>query len=75
MLVLDDVTLVDAAGRTLLDAVSLRIRRGEVLGVAGVEGNGQAELTDVVMGTRHPTSGHVRLAGQGRHHLVDEETA
>ena len=49
--------LVDAAGRTLLDAVSLRIRRGEVLGVAGVEGNGQAELTEVVMGTRHPTSG------------------
>ncbi len=64
MLLLDDVTLVDAAGRTLLDSVSLRIRRGEVLGVAGVEGNGQAELTDVVMGTRHPTSGHVRLAGK-----------
>jgi ABC-type uncharacterized transport system ATPase subunit len=64
MLELDDVTLVDAAGRTLLDSVSLRIRRGEVLGVAGVEGNGQAELSDVVMGTRHPTSGRVQLAGQ-----------
>jgi simple sugar transport system ATP-binding protein len=64
MLVLDDVTLVDAAGRTLLASVSLRIRRGEVLGIAGVEGNGQTELTDVVMGTRQPTSGHVLLGGK-----------
>jgi ABC-type uncharacterized transport system ATPase subunit len=64
MLQLHDVSLVDAAGRTLLDGVTLRIRRGEILGVAGVEGNGQAELTDVVMGTRHPTSGRVQLAGK-----------
>jgi ABC-type uncharacterized transport system ATPase subunit len=56
-----DVTLVDAAGRTLLDHVSLRIHRGEVLGIAGVEGNGQTELTEVVMGMRHPTSGRIEL--------------
>src|SRR6478735_12261381 len=62
MLELDHVTLTDAAGRRLLDDVSLRIRRGEVLGIAGVEGNGQTELTEVVMGMRHPTSGHVELA-------------
>jgi ABC-type uncharacterized transport system ATPase subunit len=64
MLELDEVSLVDAAGRTLLDGVTLRIRRGEILGVAGVEGNGQAELTDVVMGTRQSTSGRVQLAGK-----------
>jgi ABC-type uncharacterized transport system ATPase subunit len=56
-----DVTLEDAGGRTLLDAVSLTIHRGEVLGVAGVEGNGQTELTEVVMGMRRPTSGRIEL--------------
>ena len=61
MLEVDHVTLTDAAGRRLLEDVSLRIRRGEVLGIAGVEGNGQTELTEVVMGMRHPTSGRVEL--------------
>lgn len=56
-----DVTLTDVGGRTLLDGVSLTIHRGEVLGVAGVEGNGQTELTEVVMGMRRPTSGRVEL--------------
>ena len=62
MLELVDVTLTDAAGRKLLDDVSLKIHRGEVLGIAGVEGNGQTELTEVVMGMRHATQGHVELA-------------
>ncbi len=62
MLELVEVTLVDAGGRKLLDDVSLRIRRGEVLGIAGVEGNGQTELTEVVLGMRKPTSGRVELA-------------
>jgi simple sugar transport system ATP-binding protein len=62
MLELVDVTLTDVAGRALLADVSLRIHRGEVLGIAGVEGNGQTELTEVVMGMRQPTSGRVELA-------------
>ena len=61
MLELDHVILADAAGRRLLEDVSLRICRGEVLGIAGVEGNGQTELTEVVMGMRQPTSGRVEL--------------
>jgi ABC-type uncharacterized transport system ATPase subunit len=63
LLELDDVTLVDTTGRRVLDGVSLLIRRGEVLGIAGVEGNGQTELTEVVMGMRRPTSGRLGLAG------------
>jgi ABC-type uncharacterized transport system ATPase subunit len=63
LLVLSDVTLSDASGRLLLDGVSLRIHRGEVLGVAGVEGNGQTELTEAVLGMRLPTSGTVALDG------------
>ena len=60
-LTLDDVTLTDEFGRNLLSDVSLKIRRGEILGIAGVEGNGQAELVETIMGMRIPTSGRVTL--------------
>ncbi len=49
-----------ADGRAVLDDVSLTIHAGEVLGIAGVEGNGQAELVDAIMGLR-PATGAVRL--------------
>jgi general nucleoside transport system ATP-binding protein len=62
MLEVSGVTLTDAGGRKLLDDVSLKIHRGEVLGIAGVEGNGQTELTEVLMGMRHPSAGRVELA-------------
>ena len=58
---LDSVTLTDEFGRDLLNDVSLSIRRGEVLGIAGVEGNGQTELVEAIMGMRLPTSGTVHL--------------
>ncbi len=58
---LDSVSLVDEFGRNLLSDVSLSIRRGEVLGIAGVEGNGQTEIVEAIMGMRIPTSGTVRL--------------
>jgi simple sugar transport system ATP-binding protein len=58
---LRSVTLTDDAGRDLLADVSLEIRRGEILGIAGVEGNGQAELVETVMGMRTPTSGRILL--------------
>jgi ABC-type uncharacterized transport system ATPase subunit len=51
-------------GRDLLSDVSLTIRSGEVLGIAGVEGNGQAELVEAIMGMRPGTSGVITLAGQ-----------
>lgn len=60
-LTLDNVTLTDEFGRNLLSDLSLKIRRGEVLGIAGVEGNGQSELVETIMGMRIPTSGRIRL--------------
>ena len=51
-------------GRNVLEDVTLRIRAGEVLGIAGVEGNGQAELVEVLMGMREPSAGAVRLEGE-----------
>lgn len=53
----------EATGRTVLDDVSFTIRKGEVLGIAGVEGNGQTELIEALIGIRRPDSGTVRLGG------------
>ncbi len=64
LLELVHVTLQGAGGnRALLDDISLTIHAGEVLGIAGVEGNGQAELVEVVMGMRDAASGTVSLEG------------
>ncbi|MFN8170868.1 MAG: ABC transporter ATP-binding protein [Candidatus Nanopelagicales bacterium] len=59
-----DLTLDSLEGRRLLDTISFDIHRGEVLGIAGVEGNGQNELVEAIMGMRTPTSGRIELAGR-----------
>ncbi|MGV9692977.1 ABC transporter ATP-binding protein [Streptomyces sp. NPDC003444] len=51
-------------GRKLLDDVSLTIHKGEILGIAGVEGNGQTELIEALMGMATPDSGVITLDGQ-----------
>ncbi len=58
-----DVTSTDQDGRAVLSGVSLTIHAGEILGIAGVEGNGQAELVDAIMGIRQLSAGHVLLRG------------
>ena len=63
-LVVHGLTLVDRSGRALLSDVSFTIHRGEVLGIAGVEGNGQAELVETIMGMRRANSGTVRLGSE-----------
>jgi general nucleoside transport system ATP-binding protein len=57
----DLVLRAPGAARNVLDGISFTIHAGEVLGIAGVEGNGQAELVEVIMGMREPTSGLVFL--------------
>jgi ABC-type uncharacterized transport system ATPase subunit len=61
VLALRDVTVTAPSGRPLVDDVSLTVHEGEVVGIAGVEGNGQAELVDAIMGLRVPASGTVVL--------------
>jgi len=53
----------DHDGRTLLDDISFTIHRGEILGVAGVEGNGQTELIEAIMGLEPLDSGTIVLGG------------
>ncbi len=50
-------------GLSALRGVSFEVRRGEILGVAGVDGNGQSELAEVINGLRRPAAGRVRLLG------------
>jgi general nucleoside transport system ATP-binding protein len=50
VLAAEDLTVRDAEGRALVEDVSFTIHRGEVLGIAGVEGNGQAELVEAILG-------------------------
>ncbi|MFD5558931.1 ABC transporter ATP-binding protein [Streptomyces sp. NPDC127068] len=64
-LVVDSVRLtqtdLDGIERIILDDITLTIHQGEVLGIAGVEGNGQAELVEAIMGMRNPDSGTITL--------------
>ncbi|MBB1252265.1 ABC transporter ATP-binding protein [Streptomyces alkaliterrae] len=50
--------------RAVLDGIDFTIHEGEVLGLAGVEGNGQTELIDALIGTRHADEGTIRLGGE-----------
>jgi general nucleoside transport system ATP-binding protein len=56
-----DVTLADARRGTAIDGVSFAIAGGEILGIAGVEGNGQTELIEAIAGLRTVRSGTIHL--------------
>ena len=51
-------------GRTLLDRITFAVREREILGIAGVEGNGQHELVEALIGVRRPTAGVIRMNGK-----------
>ncbi|MBZ4019450.1 heme ABC transporter ATP-binding protein [Streptomyces purpurogeneiscleroticus] len=53
----------DGVVRAVLDGIGFTIHKGEVLGIAGVEGNGQAELVEAIMGMRDPDGGTITLDG------------
>jgi len=60
----DGLTVLTPEGRPVVDGVSLRIRRGEIVGLAGVEGNGQGELIETIMGIRHADAGTISYGGE-----------
>lgn len=64
VLTLDKVSALGDKGLKALDDVSLTVREGEILGIAGVAGNGQRELTEVITGLRMATSGKVLIDDQ-----------
>ena len=58
-----DLTVVDPIGQLVVNDVSFTVRRGEILAVAGVQGNGQTELTEALLGLQHRVQGSVVLDG------------
>ena len=59
-----DLEYVNEWGKKMLDKVSLSVRKGEILGIAGVEGNGQKELVDMLFGFNAPNSGTIEVNGE-----------
>ena len=67
LLSVKNLSLPGVGSRPLLDDISFEIHKGEVLGIAGVEGNGQAELVESIMGMRHGATGTITLSGTDLH--------
>lgn len=66
---MEDISLRGANGNFLLQGVDLSVQSGEILGVAGIDGNGQAELAEVLTGLRRQTGGRIFLNGQALENL------
>ncbi len=64
LLELDDLHVLDNLGLEAVRGVSLQVRAGEIVGIAGVDGNGQTELVDAITGLARPSGGRVRIAGK-----------
>ena len=64
VLAVDELEVNDDRGHLAIDGLSFEVRAGEILGIAGVEGNGQRELVEAVTGLRHPLSGTMRINGE-----------
>ncbi len=63
-LVVDNLRVIDALGHVHVDNLSFTIKRGEVLAVAGVQGNGQTELTEALLGLQDHVTGSIKLDGK-----------
>ena len=62
-----NLVVADQGGRRLIDDMSFSIREGEVVGIAGVEGNGQSELSEVLSGMKSYSQGTVVINGMNIH--------
>ncbi len=64
LLNVSDLQATDDRGVPKVRGLSFQVRAGEIVGIAGVDGNGQTELIDCITGLRHPESGTITVAGQ-----------
>jgi ABC-type uncharacterized transport system ATPase subunit len=73
VLKVSDLTVLDADGRTHVENVSFEVHSGEIVGIAGVQGNGQTELVEALTGLRKATSGVIALDGKDLTHSDPRE--
>jgi simple sugar transport system ATP-binding protein len=64
VLEVEDLKVLDERGHVAVDGVTFVVRAGEIVCVAGVQGNGQTELAEAVTGLRTPSEGAIRLGGK-----------
>jgi general nucleoside transport system ATP-binding protein len=64
LLVVEDLHVLDDRLLEAVRGVSFQVRGGEIVGIAGVDGNGQTELIDAMAGLRRPASGRVTIGGR-----------
>ena len=69
---LDKLNALDDAGASAVRDVSLAVRGGEIVGIAGVSGNGQRQLVEVLSGQREAESGEIRVIGEVYHARREE---
>ena len=69
----EDLTVADETGRVWVNEMSFQVRAGEILGLAGVQGNGQTELCEALLGLRPIASGHIRLDGRDLTHSTPRQ--
>jgi simple sugar transport system ATP-binding protein len=67
LLEVDNLSVVDARGVLRVANASFTVRAGEIVGIAGVAGNGQSELLEAIAGMRPPMLGSIRLEGKAIH--------
>jgi simple sugar transport system ATP-binding protein len=76
ILTLENLHVVDDRELETVHGLSLEVRAGEIVGVAGIDGNGQSELVEAIVGLRRPTEGRILVNGQvitrdDPKHLID----
>jgi ABC-type uncharacterized transport system ATPase subunit len=64
LLSVEQLEVLDERALPAVRGLSLEVRAGEIVGLAGVDGNGQSELVEAIAGLRHPSGGHIRVAGR-----------
>ncbi|MFE0558599.1 ABC transporter ATP-binding protein [Paenibacillus sp. NPDC058910] len=64
VLEVSDVSIRGTKGKPVLDEVNLEVRAGEVVGIAGISGNGQSELLQVISGLAQPDNGRIAVSGK-----------
>jgi simple sugar transport system ATP-binding protein len=71
VLSVENVSVLDDREQRAVDNVSFDVRAGEILAIAGVQGNGQTELSEALLGLRHIVKGggEIRLSGENLNHL------